>query len=153
LEVAELFVRHQLALYCVPPGRTQELGRRAAKIVIWRALLNCDGAREVIGEAEAADAFMRRFETDHRIVDAIVGTPQPLRFLWSAGGSEFHEAMDPNEFLLQPSHISLVCIDLERMADALARRAARPLVRVTVPHAPEACTVRRLTREKRAGGY
>lgn len=146
LEVAELFVRYQLAIYCVSPVRSRAIGEKAGPMVLFAALLNADGACEAIGDGQRVEAFIHAFGEDYALASHLAGEHDSYsQFLWSSGGSDFSFAPDCGPVIASGSRHSYVFLDLQAMAETLAQRAGKPLVTVTFPSEPGTRVSRRLT--------
>lgn len=146
-DVAELYVRYLLAIYCVSPARSRSIGHKAAPMIFWAALLNTDGACEVIGPEDHVHRFLTAFQNDHGVAAELANTePEFSRFLWSGDGSTFDFAEESDEVFASNANHSYVFLDLEAMANTLGQRAGKPLVTVRFPLAPDERPVRKLTK-------
>jgi len=145
---AEMFVRHQLSLNGLPPGDSAEIGGGSAAIVFWFALLNVDGACEVVGPPEAVNQFLESFGSDSELVNELTGSPPIHQFLYRYDGAgEFRRGKEMQEIVGSANFSSLALIDLEDIAMKLCARAKRPLITVELSDcsASPAKIIRRLT--------
>jgi hypothetical protein len=145
VEVAELFVRYLLAVYCVSPTESRAIGEKAGPMVLWAALLCCDGACEVLGEREDVERLINAFAHDDGLASSLAGFEGEFtQFLWSGDGSSFEFTKESEPVFASFPHYSYVFLDLEWMGTTLGQRAGKPLVTVRLDAGPQR-TIRRLT--------
>ena len=145
-ETAELMIKFELSKHGVPPSESDEVSSAAAQIMLWFALLNCDGACEAIGCAKDADNFIERFRADDEVAARLTDKPKVREFLVKIGSGipEFRKELGP-EMLEFATARSFSVISLPKAAHDLAIAARRPLFTVDVSGDTPEPMVRRLT--------
>lgn len=145
-EAAELMIKFELSKHGVPPSESDEVSSAAAQIMLWFALLNCDGACEAIGSAKDADHFIERFRADHDVAARLTANPEVREYLVKIGAAvpEFRKELGP-EMLEFATARSFTVISLSKAANDLAIAARRPLFTVDVSGDTAEPLVRRLT--------
>jgi hypothetical protein len=131
-DVAEIMIRHHLALNGIPPGDSSAIGRRAAEQVLWCALVNFDGACEVLGQTSDTDEFLNLFKKDVEVAHELAGNDEVAWFLIRGDGGELMLVSDLAELIHDRRFISSFFIDLDIAAQQLIERAERPLFSVNV---------------------
>lgn len=149
--IAEMFVRHQLSLNGVPPGDSANLGSQSAAVVVWHALLNTDGACEVLGPHKEVQLFLSEFREDHHLATKLSGVTSEIdyRYLYRCDGSgEFRRGHDIQHITATANFTTLALVDLNQMGTVLGTRARRPLLTVewAARDTPPSDWIRRLTR-------
>lgn len=144
LEAAEIFVRYDLSKFGLPPSESKEIGEAAAKIVLLFALLNSDGACEVIGKHGEVSGFLEEFEEDPEIAIRLCGNPELHRYLFRTLSGQI-AMVDSLEMAVANHRLrSGAFMDLEQAASEFATRAKGPLISVCLSAEGESDT-RRLT--------
>lgn len=149
VEVAELFVRHQLSLWGVSPENTSKIGARAGRTALYFALLNVEGACEVCGDDAEVARFLEAFDCDDWLAQELSGSSQTARYLWrgDCGVSTFEA--DIQKVFGRERSVSICCIDLAALGTRLGNLAERPILSVTLQKQPNARMVRKLTSAQR----
>ncbi|WP_292080570.1 MULTISPECIES: hypothetical protein [Brevundimonas] len=132
LDVAEIFIRYQFSLHGLPPGQSQAIGRAYAPTLLHFALINVDGACEVIGSKDDVDLFVHAFEDGEGPAGQISSATNVTRYLWHAGEA-VRETNDLGEITAANGHVSASFVDLVEAGVRLAEAARRPLVTVEFP--------------------
>lgn len=149
-DAAELIVRYELSRYGVSPSESAALGRRAAPMVLCFALLDADGACEVVGPEPEVSGFLERFENGHRLAAGLAGAKTLAKYVWRADGDEVELVTDLQDAGMAGDFLSGFFVDLSRAGTRLAEVAGRPLITVEM-ESSEGRTikrVRRLTRRR-----
>lgn len=134
--VAEVYVRHQLALAGLPPSESADIAAKAAQIVLWFGLLSINGACAVMGPKHLVADFIDQFMNSHHIATKLSGvTPErSFRYLYRFGGiGPFHFALGSDDIFNASTFTLLTVLDLETMGNSLAIQAGRPLLTVEIP--------------------
>lgn len=149
-EAAEVIVRYELSRYGVSPGASAELGKQAAPLVLWFALINADGACEVIGHDPDVSNFLREFEHQRHLAMALAGVATLYRYVWRADGDNVGLVSDLQDVGAPGEVLSGFFIDLSHAGTRLAEVAGRPLMTVELafPEGRPAKRVRRLTGQR-----
>jgi len=146
-DVAEIMVRYDLSRLGVPPSESSKIASAAADMVIWFALLSCDGACEVIGSAEAVEKFIAAFERNEKPVELISRVTNAFQFLVAAPSQKPEFVAQIEDLLRSRGVRAAMFIDLSQVALDLGENARRPLFSVRqLDKSKEA--VRRLTGQR-----
>lgn len=129
-DIAEIMLRYDLSRLGVPPSESLEIAVSAAEMVIWFALLNCDGTCEVTGEAEAVEKFMVAFDRNEKLVDSISGTANAFQFLVSVPPHKPEFVAEIDDLFQSRSVRAAMLIDLSQVALDLGKNARCPLFSV-----------------------
>lgn len=146
-DAAELIVRYQLSRYGVSPSESADAGKRAAPLVLWFALLDADGACEVIGSEADVLSFLERFQEGHDLAAGLAGAATRARYVWRADGDELEFVSDLQDAGEAGEFLSGFFIDLSHAGTRLAAVAGRPLMTVELERSggTQGKRVRRLT--------
>jgi len=146
-EAAEVMIRYELSRFGVPPSESADIGKKAAAMVMWFALLGADGACEVLGNESDVDQFLNEFEQSHALAADLAGATTLSRYVWRAGGDEVDFISDLQDVALFGDFLSGFFIDLAHAGTRLAEAAGRPLLTVEIEPAEgrPGKRVRRLT--------
>jgi hypothetical protein len=134
--VAEIYVRHQLALNGLPPSESADIAAKAAKIVLWFALLNHDGACAVVGPKQEVAEFIDEFARHDNLANTICGIYKDdvFLYLYRYGGKGPFQFVSDIETVFRASPFpSITFLDLEAMGSFIWRQAGRPLLTVEIP--------------------
>lgn len=134
--VAEIYVRHQLALCGLPPSESADIAAQAAKIVLWFALLNHDGACAVVGPKQDVTDFINLFTRNDNLATTICGISinDVFRYLYRYGGKgQFQFAKDSDTVSKASTFTSLTLLDLEEIGNSIWSQTGRPLLTVEIP--------------------
>lgn len=146
LEVAEVFIRYQFSLHGLPPGQSQAIGRAYAPTLLHFALLNVDGACEVVGSKDDVDRYIKAFEESEGPARQISGVARLARYLWHADGEAVHETNDLSEIAAANGYVSASFVDLIEAGSHFAETARRSLATVEFSiHGNDVRRTRRLT--------
>lgn len=126
-EVAVVAIRHELARFGVAPKDSLFASSLAAPIVLYHALLSCDGAAELKGGFQAIAAVAERFAEDDRLAATISGCESICRYLWSAAPPAFRLTPDFAMVLHEEQNAGLLVLDLQVVGINLVERAPKPL--------------------------
>lgn len=152
-DVADIMVRYDLSKLGFPPGDSSELAAEAAKTVLWYALLNADGAVEVTGSERNTADFLHQFHNDEKLAGLLCIEPQIMRYLVRIATAKPEFCNDLGNLIDNRGARSGAFLDLERAANDLVERAARPLFRIDVGNNGGRRPVRRLTQISRPSLY
>jgi hypothetical protein len=146
-EAAEVMIRYELSRFGVPPSESADIGKKAAAMVMWFALLGSDGACEVFGHEDDIDQFLEEFDRSHALAADLAGAAALARYVWRASGDELDFVSDLQEVGLFGDFLSGFFIDLAHAGTRLAEVAGRPLLTVEIEPAEGRLgkRVRRLT--------
>ena len=147
-DVAEIMIRYDLSLFGVAPGQTAEIGCEAARYLLWFALLNMDGACEIVGTEDDCEQFLKQFEKDAGIANALVGLngkDSAFRYLVSQGRDDLVFLKAEEDLANTLDSRRVFYIDLDRAAYDLMMQAQRPLYSIDVSGDAIGRRVRRLT--------
>jgi hypothetical protein len=144
-EVAEIQVRHRLAMNGIPPGDSADVGRDAARQIVCFALMNSGGACEVLGQVDHAQQFLDLFREDISLAQELAGVSSIAPFLWRGDGGELTLVSDLAKLIDERGSISGFFVDLEVAADQLVERAGRPLFSINVSPGTYGRRIRRVT--------
>lgn len=143
-EVIEIAIKYALSKLGVAPAEAPELGALPINAVIYHALLNSDGACELIGPASEIDAFMDDFRDSHELALALAEHPSHSNYL-------ILDDEDRVRILDDPQHVfdgmgaSIIAIDLQVIGRRLMERGRKPILTVEFPAIAGGRQVRRLT--------
>jgi hypothetical protein len=144
-DVAEILVRHHLALNGIPPSESDVIGRDAARQVLCFALMDSGGACEVLGLADHAQHFLQLFMDKAELAQELAGVSSIAQYLWRCEGGELMLVSDLANITDERRAISGSFVDLEVAADQLVERAGRPLFSINVSPGSYGRRVRRVT--------
>jgi hypothetical protein len=144
-DVAEIMVRYHLALNGIPPGESVAIGRQAADQVLCFAVVNSDGACEVLGQSDDAEHFLALFKQDLSMAYELAGTSDLAGFLIRGDGGELMLVSDLAQLIHDRRFISGFFIDLDIAAEQLVERAGRPLFSINVSSGTFGRRIRRVT--------
>ncbi len=131
-EVAALAIRYELARFGVSPKDSLAASSIAAPIVLYRALLSCNGAAEVNGGFQAVAAVAERFAEDDRLAMAMSRCESVCRYLWSAAPPAFRLTPDFAMVLDEERNAGSLVLDLQVVGINLVERAPKPLFLINV---------------------
>lgn len=158
LEAAEMMVRHTLSARGFPPSQSSKAGAIAAPVVLWCALMDGDGACEVVGPESEVEAFEYAYCLDDKIIrDVVPVEGNPRRYLLAFDNEE-PELEDGLGAVIDGSNAeSGYFINLEVLGRRFVERLGRPLVKADLGD-PQASPgerrryVRRLLRSNSGSG-
>lgn len=145
LKVAELFVRHELSLWGCSPKETTIIGSRTAPTILYFALLNGDGACQIMATLGQAEKFIAEFTEEDGFIRKMSGCEDTSRFICGNDKHDFSMAADMASVLAEELRTSILVLDLQLLGTTLADRAPRALVNVVGPSLACERTVRKLT--------
>jgi hypothetical protein len=131
-EAAEVMIRYELSRFGVPPGESADIGKKAATMVLWFALLSADGACEVFGHESDVGQFLEQFENSHALAADLAGATTLARYVWRASGDKLDFVSDLQDVGLFGDFLSGFFIDLAHAGTRLAEVAGRPLLTVEI---------------------
>lgn len=144
MDVIEISIRYALSKLGVALSDVPPIGSLPVKAVIYHALLNSDGACELIGPASKIDAFMDEFRENHELAMAVAGNPSHSNYL-------ILDDQDRVRVLDDPQHVfdgmgaSIIAIDLQVIAQRIMERGRKPIITVEFPAIGGMRQSRRLT--------
>lgn len=144
-DVAEIFVRYQLSLNGIAPGDSEQIGKAAAQVILYFALLSCDGACEVRGPAEDNARFLYCFEHEEGVAYEIAEKPEVKGFLWRGDGGALSLVPDVQRWMDEKRFAANFFLDLEVAALRFGELAGRPLVSIEMSPGSSERRFRRLT--------
>jgi hypothetical protein len=129
---ASVMVRQALSQRGLSPAESAEHGDLAAPMVIFSALMDADGACEVVGEPHAVTAFADAYLKDTSLISKLAGVdPGGVRRYMLAFEDDPPELDDDLGSVIDASGAASGCfINLLVLGERLADRLRRPLIRV-----------------------
>jgi hypothetical protein len=131
-EVAAIAVRYELARRGIAPSETFPVGREAAPVVLYSALLSGHGAAELRGGFQRLAAVANEFSDNDRIAVLIAGTNAERRYLWTADPPAFSFVADIMSVIHEERFPGMIVIDLTVIGIELVAKAPKPLFLIDV---------------------
>ena len=131
-EVAAIAIRHDLTRFGFAPSDTFEIGRLAAPIVLYFALLTSAGAAHLSGGFKRLAEISQQFSQDDKIAELISGVLQPRRYLWSDNPPALDFVDDAASNLSDEHYPAMLVIDLAVIGRRLVTDNPKPLFLIDV---------------------
>ena len=143
-EVIEISIRYALSKLGISLADVPAIGPLPINAVIYHALLNCDGACELIGPAQEVNSFLDVFKEDHELALALSGMPSFSNYLILDDEDRVRVVDDP-QHVFDGMGASIIAIDLQVVGRRLMERGRKAIMTVEFPARAGVCQVRRLT--------
>jgi hypothetical protein len=144
MEVIEISIRYALSKLGVAIADVPPMGSLPINAAIYHALLNSDGACELIGPAPDVNSFLDEFEKDHGLAFALAGKPPSSNYLiWD--DEDRVRVLDDPQHVFDGMGASIIAIDLQVIGRRLVERGRKAIMTVEFPTTAGARQVRRLT--------
>lgn len=143
-DVIEISIRYALSKLGVALADVPPINPLAINAVRYHALLNSDGACEVIGPSDDVASFLVEFEKRHGLAFALAGKPSSSNYLIWDDQRRVRVLDDPQD-VFDGMGASIVAIDLQAIGQRLIDRGRKAILTVTFPAITGARQVRRLT--------
>jgi hypothetical protein len=143
-EVIEISIRYALSKLGMPLTEAPSIDSLPISAVIYHALLNSDGACELVGPAHEVNSFLEEFNGDNGLAFALAGKPSSSNYLILDDEDRVCVLDDPQD-VFDGMGASIVAIDLQVIGRRLAERGKKAIMTVEFPATVGARQVRRLT--------
>ena len=128
-EVIEISIRYTLSKLGVALADVPPIGSLPIKAVIYHALLNSDGACELVGSAPEVNLFVDEFEKDHGLAFALTGKPSCSNYLILDNDDRVRVLDDPRD-VFDGMGASIIAIDLQVIGRHLVERGRKAIMTV-----------------------
>ena len=143
-EVIEISIRYALSKLGMSLTDVPPIDSLPISAVIYHALLNSDGACELVGPAQQVNSFLEEFTGDNGLAFALAGKPSSSNYLILDDEDRICVLDDPQD-VFDGMGASIVAIDLQVIGRRLAERGKKAIMTVEFPATVGARQVRRLT--------
>lgn len=143
-EVIEISIKYALSKLGVAPSDAPLLDPLPINAAIYHALLNSDGAFELVGPAQKVDSLLDEFEADHELAFALAGKPSHSNYLILDDEDRVRVLDDPHH-VFDGLGASIIAIDLKVIGRRLVERGKKAIMTAEFPKAVGMRQVRRLT--------
>lgn len=143
-EVIEISIRYALSKLGMSLTDVPPIDSLSISAVIYHALLNSDGACELVGPAQQVNSFLEEFHGDHGLAFALAGKPSSSNYLILDDEDRICVIDDPQD-VFHRMGASIIAINLQEIGRRLAERGKKAIMTVEFPATVGARQVRRLT--------
>jgi len=131
-DVAALAVRHDLARMGFAPPDTVEIGRLAAPIVLYFALLSSDGAAHLQGRFKRIAQITQRLTDDEKLAMVISEVRKPWRYVLITDPPAWEFVGDAAATLSEERFPAMLVLDLALIGQRLVIENPKPLFLIDV---------------------
>lgn len=144
VEVIEISIRYALSKLGVALADVPPIGSLPINAVIYHALLNSDGACELVGPVPEVNSFLNQFKEDHGLAFALAGKPSCSNYL-ILDDEDRVRILDNPQQVFDGMGASIIVIDLQVIGCRLVERGRKAIMTVEFPAMAGVRQVRRLT--------